>query len=279
MLEIGKMNKLEVSHEVDFGVYLLGDAHDPEILLPRRYVPKQCQPGDVLDVFVYFDSEDRIIATTRQPKAMVDQVAYLKVIAVTKIGAFLDWGLEKDLFVPFKEQQQKMRLGESNLVFIYVDDKTERIAASSRLNRWLEKDPQDLSPGQQVDLIIANKTNLGFNAIINHRFKGFLFENDIFQELKPGQQVIGFIKKIREDQKIDLLLQKPGFENIDQLTQIVFKNLLDNGGYLPVSDKTDPAEISRRFGISKKNFKKALGALYKKKVISIGDDGIKLTET
>ncbi len=219
MLEIGKWNTLEVSKLVDFGIYLLGDVHDPEILLPRRYVPKDCKPGDTLNVFIYFDSEDRIIATTRQPKAMVGQVAYLKAVAVTRIGAFLDWGLEKDLFVPFKEQNQKMQTGYSYLVYIYVDDRTERIAASSRLNRWLDKDPTDFQIGQEVELIISNKTELGFNAIVNHRFKGFIFENDIFQELRTGQQLNGYIKKIREDKKIDLMLNKPGYENIDRLAK------------------------------------------------------------
>lgn len=276
MLEIGKVNKLEVSKLVDFGVYLLGDVHDPEILLPKRYVPKDCKPGDMLDVFIYFDSEDRIIATTRQPKAMVGQVAYLKSVAVTRIGAFLDWGLEKDLFVPFKEQNQKMQIGHSYLVYIYVDDRTERIAASSRLNRWLDTETSDLEEGQKVDLIIANKTDLGFNAIINHRYKGFIFENDIFQELSTGQQLGGYIKKIREDKKVDLVLQRPGYENIDKYTQLVLKYLLDNEGFMPLNDKSDPAVIAQKFSISKKNFKKAIGALYKKKAITIEDDGIRI---
>jgi len=276
MLEIGKWNSLEVSKLVDFGVYLLGDVHDPEILLPKRYAPKDCKPGDILDVFIYFDSEDRIIATTRKPKAMVGQVAYLKAVAVTKIGAFLDWGLEKDLFVPFKEQNQKMQAGYSYLVYIYVDDRTERIAASSRLNRWLDSDPADLQMGQEVELIISNKTEMGFNAIINNRFKGFIFENDIFQELKTGQQVNGFIKKIREDKKIDLMLQRPGYENIDQHIKIIYKYLLDNDGFLPLNDKSDPADISSKFAMSKKNFKKAIGSLYKKKAISISDNGIRI---
>jgi len=278
MLEIGSINKLEVIKKVEFGIYLYGDEYDPEILLPRKYVPENCNLGDFIDVFVYFDSEDRIIATTKTPKAMADEFALLKVVAVTRFGAFLDWGLEKDLFVPFREQKQKMEQGKSYLVFIYVDEQTDRLVASSKLDQWLNKIPVKYEDGQEVDLLIAHQTDLGTNAIINDVHWGFIFKTDLFQNLKRGQRIKGYIKKVREDKKIDLMLQKPGYEKVDHLAKIILKELLENDGFISVTDKSSTEEISKLFGVSKKTYKKAIGALYKKKAITIESDGIKLNK-
>ncbi len=276
MIEIGRFNKLEVAKEVEFGVYLYGDEIDEEILLPKKHVPKNCQVGDLLDVFIYMDSEDRIIATTEIPLAQADEFAYLKVVSVTKVGAFLGWGLSKDLLVPFREQKQKMVQGRSYLVYIYVDEKTDRIVASSKLDKWLGYTPVNYESGQAVDLLIAHKTELGFNAIINGLHWGIIFNTDLFQPLKTGQRLNGFIKKIRPDNKIDLSLQKPGYEKVDDLAKLILQKLLENDGTLLVTDNSAPEVISKMFGVSKKTFKKALGALYKKKAIIIDSNSIKL---
>jgi predicted RNA-binding protein (virulence factor B family) len=195
MIDIGKVNQLEVAREVDFGVYLHGDEIDTEILLPKKYMPQNCRVGDLIDVFVYMDSEDRIIATTERPLAQVGEFAYLKVVSTTRFGAFLDWGLPKDLLVPFREQKLKMVKGKSYLVYIYVDEETDRIVASSKIDRWLGNKKVSYKNGQEVDLIIANKTSLGFNAVINNAHWGIIFNSDLFQTIKTGQSIKGFIKK------------------------------------------------------------------------------------
>lgn len=275
MTAIGQWNELEVVKTVDFGIYLDGGPHG-EILMPKRYVPEQYEIGDQLNVFVYLDSEDRLIATSETPKAVVGEFALLKVVSTTSIGAFLDWGLPKDLLVPFREQQQKMEAGHSYLVYIYLDDESQRIVATSKLNKCLNNIPVDYEIGEEVDLIIANQTDLGFNAIIDNSHWGMIFKNEIFQNLKTGQKLKGYIKTIREDEKIDLVLQKEGYEKIDDISQSILNKLAANNGFLPLNDKSDPELIKQTFQISKKNFKKAIGALYKQRLISIENDGIKL---
>lgn len=275
MAEIGLMNELEVVKTVDFGIYLDGGTHG-EILMPKRYVPENCKPGDVINVFIYLDSEDRLIATNETPKAMVGEFALLRVVSVTGVGAFLDWGLPKDLLVPFREQHQKMEQGRSYLVYVYLDDESQRIAASSKLDKCLDNIPVDYEVGEEVELIIAGQTDLGYKAIIDNCHWGMIFKNEVFQELKVGQHVTAYIKTIREDEKVDLTLQKEGYEKIDDISQNILNKLAANDGFLQLNDKSDPELIKQTFKISKKNFKKAIGALYKHRLISFENDGIKI---
>lgn len=275
MAAIGTVNELEVIKEVDFGVYLDGAQHG-EILMPKRYVPEGCKVGDRVEAFIYLDSEDRLVATTERPIAMVGEFAKLKVIAVTRVGAFMDWGLPKDLLVPFREQQQKMEEGKSYLVYIYLDDESQRIAGTSKLDKCIDNIPIDYEEGEEVDLIIAAQTELGYKAIIDNSHWGMLFKNEVFQNLKVGQKVKGYIKNIREDDKIDLSLEKAGYEKIDPISESILNKLAANDGFLPLNDKTDPDTIRDIFQISKKNFKKAIGALYKQHIISIDEDGIRM---
>jgi uncharacterized protein len=275
MVRIGKISTLEVVKFTDQGVYLDGGPYG-EILLPNRYVPENCNEGDDVDVFIYFDSEDRIVASTDFPFGMVDEFAYLKVVAVTGVGAFLDWGLPKDLLSPFREQAQKMEQGKSYIVRIYVDKVTGRIVASSKLNHFLNLDEVNFAVGDEVSLLISNRTDLGYNAIINGTHLGILYSNEIFKPIKTGDKVTGFIKKIREDGKIDLSLEKQGYEKVDPVLDVIVAKLKENDGFLAVSDKSDPELIVKLFGISKKTYKKAVGALYKNKQITIEDNGIRL---
>ena len=275
MIKIGKINKLIVNKKVDFGVYLDGDNLD-EILLPSRYVPENCEIGDMIDVFIYFDSEDRIIATTEIPYAQVGEFAYLKVVSVDSIGAFLDWGLQKDLFVPFREQRHKMIESQSYIVYIYLDEKSNRIVATMKTNKHLCEFSDDLKEGQEVELLIFSKTDLGYNAIVDGKYRGLLFKDDVFQKLKKGQRINGFIKKIRDDHKIDLSLNRPGFEKVVNLADRIIDELKRQSGFLPINDKSSPEVIYKMFDESKKSFKKAIGTLYRKKLIAIENDGIKL---
>ncbi|RKD90564.1 CvfB family protein [Mangrovibacterium diazotrophicum] len=274
MAAIGLLNELEIVKEVDFGLYLDG-GEQGEILLPKRYVPANCKVGDQIEVFIYLDSEDRLIATTETPLAMVGDFAMLKVVSTTPVGAFMEWGLQKDLLVPFREQQFPMEEGRNYLVFVYVDDETQRIVGSSKLDKFVDNLPVDYEAGEEVDLIIAGKTDLGYKAIIDNSHWGLIFKNEVFQPLKTGDRLKGYIKNVRPDEKIDLVLQKPGYEKIDSIAQGVLDKLKEAGNFMPVNDKTDPNEISKLFGISKKNFKKAIGSLYKQRLITIEDDGIK----
>ncbi len=275
MVEFGKNNSLRVIKEVDFGVYLDGDT-DGEILMPIRYVPANCKVGDYVDVFLYLDSEDRPIATTEKPYAQVDEFAMLRVKSVNKIGTFLDWGIMKDLLVPFREQKVTMIEGRSYLVYIYVDEETKRIVASAKLNKFVDKSLPEYSVGQEVELVIESETDLGYKAIINNRHWGILYENEVFEQLAKGLKIKGFIKKIRPDNKIDLALHPLGYEKVDPLTQMILDELIKEGGFIPVSDKSDAEEVYRVFGISKKSFKQALGALYKRRLITLSPDGIRL---
>ena len=275
MAKIGQFNKLRVVKKLDFGIYLDGDSHG-EILMPKQYVPENCNPEDEIDCFIYLDSEDRIIATTLTPFAKVGEFAYLEVVSVSAIGAFLKWGLPKDLFVPFREQKQKMEVGRFYLVYLYLDEDTNRIAASAKLEQFLLDVPPEYSVGQEVDLLIYHKTDLGYKAIINTEHLGVLYKNEVFQELRPGQKIKGYINKIREDKKIDLALQKPGFEKIDSLTDVILKKIAENNGFLEVLYKSEAGKIYELFGVSKKTFKKGICALYKEKLIDLNDKGIRL---
>lgn len=275
MAEIGKLNTLEVLKEVDFGIYLDG-GNLGEILMPKRYVPEGTMPGDYIEAFIYLDSEDRLLATTEKPLAMVDDFALLEVVSVTSVGAFLNWGLPKDLFVPFREQRKPMEVGEKYLVYVYLDDNSKRIAASSKIEQFLDNIPVDYEENEEVDLIIVNETDLGYNAIIDNSHLGVLYKNEVFQTLHPGDRLQGYIKKIRPDGKIDLRLDKVGYEKIGGFADEILEKLQQNNGFLPLTDKSSPEEIYQTFRISKKNFKAAIGALYKRRMITLEDNGIRL---
>lgn len=277
MAILGKMNPLKVVKIVDFGVYLDG-ASDGEILLPTRYVPENCNVGDTLSVFIYKDSEGRLIATTLTPYAMVGEFACLEVVSVNEFGAFLDWGLMKELLVPFSEQRSKMYEGGRYPVFIYVDFESKRIVASAKLEKFIDTGHPDLEDGQEVDLMVYKKTDLGWKVIVNQLYGGVLYKNEVFQPLEIGQKLKGFVKKIREDDKIDLMLQKPGFEKIDDFALRLHELLKEADGYLPYTDKSPADDIYNHFGISKKTFKKAVGDLYKKRIIILDENGIRLVK-
>jgi len=275
MAEIGKVNELTVVKKVDFGVYLDGGDLG-EILMPHRYVPRNCRIGDVLEVFIYLDSEDRIIATTERPYAMVGEIALLRVLSITPVGAFLDWGLPKDILAPYSEQKPKMQEGKSYIVRVYLDN-SNRIAASSKLDKYLDRDTSSLQEGQEVGLFICNQTDIGYKAIINNSHWGVLHFNDVFQPLTRGQKIKGFIRKIRADNKIDISLHKPGYEKVDEVADTIITALQRQGGFIPVTDKSPPEKIYSLFQISKKTYKKAVGALYKKRMLTIEDNGIRLS--
>ncbi|MGZ3776014.1 MAG: CvfB family protein, partial [Pseudobdellovibrionaceae bacterium] len=274
MVQIGQLNKLKVIKHVDFGVYLDG-GNEGEILLPLRDMPDSCEVGDLVEVFICYDSDDRLIATTHIPFAMVGEFAHLKVKAKESVGAFLDWGLPKDLFLPFAEQTRELRIGHYVVVYIYLD-KSDRISASMRLDRYIDKEPVQYSAGEAVDLMIAARTDLGFKAIINNRHWGILYENEVFQKIDIGQKLKGFIKKIRDDGKVDLSLSKIGYAAAEDIAEKILSTLQAKGGFLNITDKTSPETIYKLFGVSKKKYKMALGGLYKKRLISIDEDGIRL---
>ncbi len=277
MIKIGHTYELEVIKTVDFGVYL--DAKDlGEVLLPRKHAPHDVSEGDTFDVFLYLDSEDRPVATTQKPRACVGEFAYLSVLDTTNVGAFLDWGLDKDVLVPFAEQHRTMEVGSSYLVYLYLDKVDGRVTASSKIDKFLDDNkPHDYKPRQAVNLIIANSTDLGYKAIVNHSHWRVLYKGEVFQRLSFGQNIKGFIKHIRPDGKIDLSLQG-GRETRDKYAQIIEDHLKNQNGFAPVHDKSDPQLISKLFGMSKGAFKKAIGGLYKQKIISIEKDGIRLIE-
>jgi len=277
MLKIGQFNNLTVIKTVDFGFYL--DSEDDqwgEILLPTNQAPQDCSVGDQLDVFIYFDSEDRIIATTKRPYVEVGQFSLLRVVSLEKFGAFMDWGLPKDLLVPFGEQKIRLQNNRSYIVHVFIDEGSGRIVGSTRINQFLDKVPAGYPLGHKVDLLIARETELGYTAIINDAHWGFLYHNEIFQDVHIGKKVQGYIQKIREDGKIDVTLTPSGYEKVAGIAESILDQLASNDGFLPITSQTTPLEISDRFGVSKKNYKKALGSLYKKRLVSIDPDGIRL---
>ncbi|MEI6348568.1 MAG: S1-like domain-containing RNA-binding protein [Bacteroidota bacterium] len=274
MLEIGRKNKLAVVKEVDFGLYLDG-GEKGEILLPRNAVPEIWNIGEELEVFIYLDSEDRIIATTQVPFVMVGEFALLRCVAVTKIGAFLDWGLQKDLLVPFREQKMNMIEGRSYLVHTYLDHETERIVASAKLDKYLDNIPPEYNPGDEVNIIVADQTDLGYKVIVDHAFWGIVYENEVFTPLNKGENLKAFVKKVREDEKIDLSLHRYGYRKVEDNLQRILDKLDEKGGEIKISDKSSPEDIYDMFGISKKTFKQAIGSLYKQRLIDIFYDSIK----
>ncbi len=262
----------------NFGLYLDGGA-DGEILLPNRYIPKDIptEDEDWLNVFIYLDSDDKLIATTEKPKVQVGEFASLKVVEVNSIGVFLDWGLPKDLLLPFSEEKRQMTAGEYVVVHVYLDKHTRRITATARLDRYLDKTPANYTAGQEVDLLVAEATDMGFKAIINNKHWGLIHKNEIFKFMRAGKEEKGFIKEVRADGKISLSLQPVGQDAATSLNSKILAKLRENNGTLAVSDKSDPALISSLFGVSKGNFKKAIGALYKNGQIVIHADRIELS--
>lgn len=272
-IELGKFNVLEIVKEVDFGLYLDGgDAG--EILLPSRYVPEEYEIGDFVNVFLYLDNEERLIATTLTPYVQVGEFAFLEVAWINQYGAFLNWGLMKDLFVPFREQKMKMEVGRKYIVHVHIDEESYRIVASAKVERYLSKDIPDYQSGDEVELLIWQKTDLGFKAIIDNKFSGMLYDNEIFQHLETGMRTKGFIKEIREDGKIDLLLQKTGFKKTKEFSQVLLEYINNNGGRIMLDDKSPAEDIYEIFGVSKRTFKQAIGDLYKKRIIRLIPGGI-----
>ena len=275
MLSLGQTYILRVSKMTDQGAYVDGEDLG-EILLPTKYCPPGLDVDSHLPVFLYQDSETRLIVTTQIPKVQVGEFAYLKVVANTDYGTFMDWGLDKDLLAPFGEQHRPMEVDRSYLVYVYLNSADGRITASSKIEKFLDDEaPHDFEPGQQVDLIIANSTDLGFKAIVNHSHWGLLYKDEVNERLSFGQSKRGFIKYVRADGKIDLALGQEQ-ETRDKYTITVLNYLREHDGFAAAHDKTDPETIQQLFGMSKKSFKKTIGGLYKKRIITIQPDGIRL---
>jgi len=277
MLTLGTYNVLKIVKDRDQGIYL-SDDEENEVLLPNKYVPEEFEIGEELKVFLYLDSAERIIATTLEPFATVNSFAYLKCTSVSEIGAFVDWGLEKELFVPFKEQATRMRTGSWYLVYIYIDEETNRLVASSKTNSFLDNKLVLLSPYDEVDLIASHPSPFGWNMIVNQKYLGLVYEDEIFQKLTVGDQLKGFIKKIRPDGKIDITLQRHGYRGIEPNAKQILNELKACGGFIDLNDKSDPNDIKEVFQLSKKSFKRAIGSLYKARKIVIEKDGIRLVE-
>ncbi len=275
MLQLGKFQKLSILRETEPGLFL-GDTEGNEVLLPNRYKPEFFAIGDELEVFVYLDNEERPIATTDAPYVTLNEFGYLECSAVNKYGAFMDWGLVKQLFVPFKEQARPMKQGSWYIVYLYLDDKTQRLVGTSKTNKYLNNETLTVSRFDEVDIMVSHITDKGANAIINGKHKGLIYIEDIFEDIRTGDRLKAFVKKIRPDNKIDLVLHSPGYRSIEPNAQYVLEELTAAGGFLPLHDKSDPEKIKDELGLSKKSFKKAIGSLYKDKKIRIKEDGIEL---
>lgn len=277
MALIGRMNCLQVVKHTDFGLYLDGGA-DGEILLPKRYIPKDT-PSDVeewLNVFIYLDSDDKLIATTETPKVQVGGFASLKVVDINRVGLFLDWGLPKDLLLPHSEEKRPLQVGDYCVVHVFLDKRSKRITATARLDRYLDKVPAQYKAGQEVDLLIAESTDMGFKAIINGQHWGLIHKNELFKFLRSGMQEKGFIKELRADGKISLSLQAVGQGAVGSLSEQILAKLREHDGVLNLGDKSSPEAITALFSVSKGNFKKAIGGLYKQGRIVIHDERIEL---
>jgi predicted RNA-binding protein (virulence factor B family) len=275
-IKVGEYNELRIARAFDFGMYL-GEAKDV-VLLPKRFIPSGVEVGDMLKVFVYHDSEDRLIATTQQPKGIVGDIVYLPVVSVTAQGAFMDWGLMKDLFVPKSKQLMGMRVGGHYLVKIYLDERTGRIAASEKIESYLSNEQLTVKELEPVDLLVYRRTDIGYVVIINNRHTGVLHFNDIYQDIELGDRLQGYIKNIREENKIDVGTGKTGYQRVEDEAGKVMRLLKENKGYLPYNDKSSPEDIYSFFGMSKKTFKMTTGNLYKNRKIVFTPTGIKLVE-
>ena len=277
MLEIGKYNTLKIVKDLDFGVYLDG-GNEKEILLPARYVPKNVKPGDEVEVFIYHDNEGRLIATTARPLATVGEFKFMEVKSVNNTGAFLEWGLMKDLLVPFKEQKMPMREGTWYLVYVHLDHITGRIVASARINKYLDNVMPEYTFNQEVNLLVADETDIGYKVIINNLHWGLVYYNEVFRRLEKGEEIKGYIKEVREDEKIDVSLVPLGYQKIEGLAGTILESLKSQGGFIAVHDKSAPEVIQSLFKSKKKSFKQAIGALYKQHLITLENGGISLAK-
>ena len=276
MIEIGKYNTLKIDRETKVGLFLTDGNAD--ILLPNKYVPEQYEIGDEIAVFVYLDHEERPVATTLEPYIFLNEFSLLRVNYTNKFGAFMNWGMEKDLFVPFKEQARPMEQGKRYLVYMYIDEKTGRLVASSKTNQFLDNKEITVEKGEEVDLIISHITEVGINVIINEKHKGLLYKNEVYDDLRTGDRIIGYIKNIRPDGKIDVSATKLGFEKLEPSSQYILDELKASRGFLRLNDDSHPEDIKTVLKMSKKTFKKAIGVLYKQKLIEIKEDGIYLVK-
>ena len=281
MIQIGKYNTLTILRDTKVGLFLGNPTEDPEgihdILLPNKYVPKEFEIGEDLIVFVYLDHEERPVATTLEPYILLNEFELLRVNYTNQIGAFMDWGMEKDILVPFKEQARPMEKGKRYLVYLYMDEKTKRLVASSKTNQFLKNETLTVEKYEEVDLIVSHITEIGINVIINEKHKGLLYKDEVYDDaIRTGDRMIGFIKNIRPDNKIDVSLQKQGYENVEPNAEKILDELQSNRGFLRLNDNSDPEDIKTVLKMSKKTFKKAVGALYKDKLIEIKEDGIYL---
>ena len=277
MLKLGQLNTLKASRQTDNGIYLIDDESD-EVLLPNKYVPDELEIDDKIEVFLYKDSEDLIIATTLLPKVMLNGYAPLEAKAVGTFGAFFDWGLEKDLLVPYRLQAKHIEEGKAYVVYLFLDEVSQRLVGSTKINNTFKKEPQDLQIGDKVSLLPYALSEIGISVIVNNSYQGMLFSNEIFEKVKIGKALNGYVKNIRADKKIDVSLNRSGYIAVDDNVQKLHDALVDNGGELNLTDKSAPAEIVDQLGMSKKIFKKAVGALYKQRKLEIGETSIKLVD-
>ena len=274
-IKLGDYNRLKVVKKVDFGMYLDGGV-EGEILLPKRYVPEECKVGDELDVFIYLDQDERPVATTLTPLAKAGDFAYLQVTWINEYGAFLDWGLMKDLFCPFREQKKRMERGQGYIVYVGVDEDSYRMMASAKVEHYLSYDMPPYSHGDEVELLVWQKTELGFKVIVDNRFAGLVYEDQVFRPLTTGDRMKGFVDRVRPDGKIDVTLQPTGRRNTEEFSEVLLQYLKDNNGHCDLGDKSPAELIADRFKVSKKTFKKAVGDLYKRRLINISDNGLQL---
>ena len=271
-MTVGTFNTLTISRRTNVGLYLTNGSQD--VLLPKKYMPQYSEIGDEIEVFIYLDHEERLIATTIEPYIFLNEFALLKVNYVNDFGAFMDWGLEKDLFVPFREQARPMSVSKYYMVYMYLDEKTNRLVGSSKLNQFLSNDEITVKTGEEVDLIVSHITEAGINVIINEKHKGLMYQNEVFEDFRTGDRIIGYIKNIRPDGKIDVSRTKIGFEKISDTASKILDELEMNNGFLGLTDKSHPDEIKTVLGMSKKTFKQTVGVLYKEQKILIKDNGI-----
>ena len=277
MIRLGEYNTLEILRETDPGLYL-GDTQENVVLLPHRYKPENFNIGDMLEVFVYLDYEERPVATTLTPHVLLNDFGYLHCSDVNEFGAFMDWGVQKQLFVPFKEQARPMKVGNWYIVYLSMDEQTKRLVGSSKTNKYLNNDTVTLEKFDEIAIMVTHITDLGANVIVNGKHKGLIFINDIFEDIRTGDTMKAFVKSVREDNKIDVVLQSPGYRSIEPNANFILEELKAAGGFMPLHDKSDPQAIKNELGMSKKSFKKAIGTLYKDKQIAIKPDGIELID-
>lgn len=275
MIKIGEYNQLDIIRETPQGIYLADDEGN-EILLPNKYIPEAFQIWDTLEVFVYLDHEERPVATTLKPYINLNEFAYLRCMVVNEIGAFMDWGLEKQLFVPFKEQARPMKEGNGYIVYMYMDEKTNRLVCSSKTRKHLSNENVTVSKFDKVNILVTHLTEKGANVIINQKHEGLIYIENIFEDIRTGDKMEAYIKKVRDDGKIDVVIQPEGYKSVEPNAEFIYEELKAAGGFLPLHDKSTPEDIKNHLGLSKKLFKKAIGALYRDKVIAIKEDGIEL---